>query len=34
LSINCDTASDSIPRQMVKALQDPNTTGIFRIEIK
>lgn len=34
LSIGCDTASDSIPRQMVKALQNPETKGIFRIEVK
>ena len=34
LSIGCDTASDSIPRQMIKALQNPETKGIFRIEIK
>ncbi|MGB9124383.1 MAG: DUF371 domain-containing protein [Nitrosotalea sp.] len=34
LSIGCDTASDSIPREIVDALQDPDTVGIFRIEIK
>ena len=34
LSIGCDTASDSIPRQMVEALQNPETMGIFRIEVK
>jgi hypothetical protein len=34
LSIGCDTASDSIPRQIVDALQNPDTVGIFRIEIK
>lgn len=34
LSIGCDTASDSIPRQIVEALQNPETRGIFRIEIK
>jgi len=34
LSIGCDTASDSIPRQMIKALQNPETKGIFRIEVK
>lgn len=33
LSVNCDTASDSIPRPMVKALQNPKTVGIFRIEV-
>ena len=34
LSIGCDTASDSIPRQIIKALQNPETEGIFRIEVK
>jgi len=34
LSIGCDTASDSIPREMIKALQNPQTRGIFRIEVK
>ena len=34
LSIGCDTASDSIPRQMIDALQNPETKGIFRIEVK
>lgn len=34
LSIGCDTASDSIPRQMIKVLQNPETRGIFRIEVK
>ena len=34
LSIGCNTASDSIPRQMIKALQNPETKGIFRIEVK
>jgi len=34
LSIGCDIASDSIPRQMIKALQNPETKGIFRIEVK
>lgn len=34
LSIGCDTASDSIPRQMIKALQNPETKGIFRVEVK
>ena len=34
LSIGCDTASDSIPRHMIKALQNPDTKGIFRIEVK
>jgi uncharacterized protein len=34
LSIGCNTGSDSIPRQMIEALQNPDTIGIFRIEIK
>ena len=34
LSIGCDTASNSIPRQMTKALQNPDARGIFRIEVK
>ena len=34
LSIGCDAASDSIPRQIIKALQNPETKGIFRIEVK
>jgi hypothetical protein len=33
LAICCDVASDSILRSMVKALQDPETKGIFRIEV-
>src|SRR5574340_1611629 len=34
LSIGCDVASDSIPPQIIKALQNPKTRGIFRIEVK
>lgn len=34
LAVNCDTSCDSIPHQMVKALQNPDTKGIFRIEVK
>lgn len=33
LAINCDLASDSIPRQIVKTLQNPDTRGIFSIDI-
>lgn len=33
LAINCDVASDDIPREMVKQLQDPKTTGLFVIEV-
>ena len=34
LSVSCNLACDSIPPQMVKALQNPKTKGIFRIEVK
>lgn len=33
LAINCDKASNDIPRKMVKMLQDPQTKGIFVIEV-
>ena len=33
LATNCDKASDSIPRKMIKILQNPNTKGIFAIDI-
>ena len=33
LAINCDKASDSIPREMIKTLQNPNTKGTLEIEI-
>jgi hypothetical protein len=33
LAINCDVASDDIPRDMIKQLQDPKTTGLFVIEV-
>lgn len=33
MAVNCDAASDAIPRQMIKALQNPETRGIFSIEI-
>ena len=34
LAINCDKASDLIPRNMVKSLQNPDTKGIFIISVK
>ena len=34
LSVSCDVAADSIPPQMIDALQNPKTKGIFRIEVK
>ena len=33
LAINCNKASDSIPRELVQMLQDPKTNGIFSIEV-
>ncbi|MFZ1075885.1 MAG: DUF371 domain-containing protein [Nitrosotalea sp.] len=33
MATNCDAASDDIPRQMIKALQNPETRGIFAIEV-
>lgn len=34
MAINCDKASDSIPREMVKLLQDPQCKGVFEICIE
>ena len=34
LAIKCNYASNSIPREMVKLLQNPKTKGLFIIEIK
>ena len=34
IAINCDKASDDIPRTMVKKLQNPKTSGNLIIEIK
>jgi hypothetical protein len=33
LAVNCDKASDSIPRKLVQILQNPKTRGVFSIEI-
>ena len=33
LAINCDKASDQIPREMIQLLQKPETRGIFRIDV-
>ena len=33
LAINCDKACDSIPRTIIKDLQDPKTSGVFRINL-
>ena len=34
LAVNCDQASDVLPRKMVQLLQDPQTRGIFEIEVE
>lgn len=33
MATNCNAASDIIPRQMIKTLQDPETKGIFTVEV-
>ena len=33
LAISCDKASDQIPREMIKLLQDPKTQGKFIIDV-
>jgi len=33
MATNCDKASDSIPRHMIKILQNPDTKGIFEIDL-
>ncbi len=33
LSVNCDKASDLLPREMVTLLQDPKTKGTFTIAV-
>lgn len=33
LATNCDAASNSIPRKIIKLLQNPETKGIFSIDI-
>ena len=34
IAINCDIASDSIPREIVKELQSQNATGTMVIEVR
>ena len=34
LAINCDMASDDIPREIIKELQSQNAAGIMIIEVK
>ena len=34
LAVKCDKASDLLPREMVRLLQDPNTRGIFTITVQ
>ena len=33
LAIHCDLASNSLPRQMINTLQNPDSKGIFSIDI-
>jgi len=33
LAIKCDSASDSIPRKIIRLLQNPKTEGFFSIEV-
>ena len=33
LATNCNKAADSIPRHMIKILQNPDTKGIFAIDV-
>ncbi len=33
LAIRCNMASDDIPRQMIKILQNPDSKGIFAIDV-
>jgi uncharacterized protein len=33
LAVNCDKASDSIPRKIINLLQNPKTKGFFSIEV-
>ena len=33
LAIKCDNASDQIPREMIRLLQNPEIRGIFRIDV-
>lgn len=33
MAVKCDKASDSLPREMIKLLQNPNTKGVFRISV-
>ena len=33
MATNCNVASDSIPRQMIKLLQNPDSHGIFAIDV-
>jgi hypothetical protein len=34
LAINCDMASDDIPREIIKELQSQNAAGIMIIKVK
>ena len=32
-AVECDWASEDLPKEMIAALQDPKTTGVFTIEV-
>jgi hypothetical protein len=34
MSVKCDMASSDMPRNMVRALQDKDAKGIFRITVE
>ncbi len=34
LAVGCDKASDSIPRKMIKLLQDPESKGVLTINVQ
>jgi hypothetical protein len=33
LAVKCDKASNNLPREMIQLLQNPNTKGVFRINV-
>jgi uncharacterized protein len=33
LAVNCNKASDAVPRKLIQMLQDPKTQGIFSIKV-
>lgn len=34
MSVGCTAASSDLPRTMIEALQDSNTTGVFRVSVE